>query len=99
MTVRTCLDCGRPTSGSRCPAHEALRQQERNASRPQYRGDWPAYSRSTIDAYRTTHGDTCPGYGRSAHAIDPGEWTCDHDLGPLCRSCNGRKGGGDDKRR
>lgn len=97
--ARPCVACSTPTTTTRCPACEQRHQAERNASRPQYRGDWPAQSRSAIAAYRAGHGDVCPGYGRAPHAIAASEWTCDHDRGPLCRPCNGRKGGGDDKRR
>lgn len=87
---RTCLDCGTPTTGSRCPTHQA----ERDA---RWQGDWPAQSKAAIQNYRTIHGDICPGWGVSPHPIAPSDWVTDHDEGPLCRACNGRKAGGHDK--
>jgi hypothetical protein len=71
----------------------------RNARRTQYQGDWPKRSKAAITAWRQANGDICPGWERSAHPIHPADWTCDHDVGPLCRPCNGRKGGGFDRRR
>jgi hypothetical protein len=86
---RGCLGLpGRPcralTSSSRCPACE-------RAHRARYRGQWPALARSVIAAYRATHGDVCPGFGVPSHALDPADWVVDHDLGPMCRRCNGVK--------
>ena len=102
MPRRPCLTCsnhlaepGKP----RCTECERDYQRRRNASRPQYAGNWAADARAQIAAHRATHGDRCPGWQRPPHAIHPDEWTCDHDVGPLCRSCNGAKGGGHDRRR
>lgn len=92
MPPRRCLECGVLVRGaSRCPAH-------RRAQRAKYAGDWPERARRAITAYRLTHGDVCPGWGRRPpHPIAAGDWTCDHEVGPLCRSCNTskmRRGGG-----
>lgn len=87
---RPCLGCGTPTNGSRCPTHQA----QRDAT---WRGDWPAHASATVTAYRVEHGDVCPGWGTPAHDVAPSDWVCDHDVGPLCRACNGRKAGGWDK--
>jgi len=55
----------------------------------------------TVQAWRTNHGDTCPGWQRDPHPAT--DLTADHlqpvaaggtETGPLsvlCRSCNGRK--------
>ncbi len=32
--LRPCIDCGRPTAGSRCPKHAAERERERQARQP-----------------------------------------------------------------
>jgi 5-methylcytosine-specific restriction enzyme A len=95
---RPCLECGKPCQGSRCPTHQAAWKANRNA-RPQWKGNWPTVARNTIAAYRATHGDICPGWGHDPHPIAPTQWTCDHDLGPMCRSCNGRKGAVHDRPR
>ena len=101
MPRRPCLTCpalaepGKP----RCKRCESGYQRHRNATRPQYRGTWPAQSRQQIADYRAQHGDTCPGWGRDPHPIDPTQWTTDHDEGPMCRSCNGTKGATHDRAR
>lgn len=102
MPSRPCVQClsqlarpGRP----RCDDCERGHQRHRNATRPQYRGTWPTEAKRQIAAYRAQHGDVCPGWQREPHDIDPADWTCDHDQGPLCRSCNGSKGGSHDRAR
>lgn len=89
--------CVTLTTGRRCPPHQQAWQHQHNLERTQYRGTWPKESAARIAAHRALNGDVCPGYGRAPHPIDPADWTCDHDLGPLCRSCNGRKGATTDK--
>ena len=85
----------------RCPGCEATHQRHRNASRPQYRGDWPTESKQRIAVYRAQHGDVCPGWSGdpTPHPIHPSQWTCDHDEGPMCRAHNGSKGGSHDRTR
>lgn len=103
MPRRPCLGCphgniaepGKP----RCRSCEQQYQRQRNASRPQYRGTWATHSKQAIAAYRAEHGDVCPGWSRPPHPVTPDQWTCDHDLGPLCRKCNSAKGGSHDRRR
>jgi hypothetical protein len=43
------------------------------------------------------HGQVCPGWGRPAH--ESTDLVVDHDVGPLCRSCNSRKAATVDKAR
>jgi hypothetical protein len=74
--------CRAITSSSRCPH---CQRQRRN----RYRGAWPALARQAVARYRTAYGDTCPGYDRAPHPTT--DWVVDHDLGPMCRQCNGRK--------
>lgn len=88
-----------PEGKSRCVGCESELQRERNASRPQYRGTWPTESRQRIAEHRAIHGDRCPGWEHPPHDIHPDDWACDHDVGPLCIRCNGRKGGGHDRQR
>ena len=83
----------------RCASCEQQHQRQRNATRPQYRGDWPTIAKQTIAAYRAIYGDVCPGWQREPHEIPPSDWACDHDLGALCIRCNGSKGGSHDRAR
>lgn len=95
-TLRPCLDCGNPTFNTRCLPCNSARNRTRNANprrQQRYGGDWPKQARQAIATHRATHGDVCPGWGRTPHNVPPTVWTCDHDLGPLCRSCNSRKAG------
>lgn len=84
---KLCLTCGKPqTYGSRCRPCTMARKKAK------YGGEWSAFSRQAIANYRAIHGDRCPGWGKQPpHAITPGEWVTDHDAGPMCRACNGRK--------
>lgn len=105
MTVRPCLECRRLTSNrsGRCDEHEAMaRRQHHN---PQYdSADWRRRSAATLAAWRSQHGERCPGYDRWPHFATPDNpLTTDHPLalarggghdqplGVLCRECNGRK--------
>ncbi len=100
---RPCLDCSRPTIGTRCPDHARV---VANAHRrPLY--STPAWRRlraRVLADWRATNGNVCPGWQRPAHAaidlavdhvvpvahgIDPLDVT---NLRPLCRRCNGAKG-------
>ena len=101
MAPRPCLDCGTPAPRTRCRRCEARHQHKRNQSpqRDKYRGDWARIAKAAIAQHRATHGDICPGYRTPPHPVTPDQWTCDHDLGPLCRPCNGRKGATEDKGR
>jgi 5-methylcytosine-specific restriction protein A len=98
MPRRPCLDCGVPTPGTRCPTHTRQHDQQRNATRTHYRGDWPALARAVVAQHRATHGDWCPGWAVPPHPAT--DLTCDHvdprsltsGLRVLCRACNGRRG-------
>lgn len=75
---RPCLVCGKPAQSTRCPTHEAERQQVRNASRPQYSGAWRALSRKA-----RRQQPWCTRCGRRD------DLTLDHQTGTVeCRSCN-----------
>lgn len=82
MTLRPCLDCGKPTPMRpgiyRCPTHEATRQQTRNLVRTQYRGPWRTLSRAARAAQ--------PWCTRCGTTTD---LTLDHETGTVeCRPCN-----------
>lgn len=99
---RPCLDCGRPTYGSRCPEH--TRNLERGKSRSRYLehkfkygGDYRARAAAVRAAATRCH--IC---GNGFRADDP--WQADHlvqgtgegggrsgPLAPAHRSCNIRR--------
>jgi 5-methylcytosine-specific restriction protein A len=91
---RYCIGCGTPTrNGTRCPACERARNVARGSAHQRgYTHQWAKDARAAIARYRATHGDVCPAWDREPHLIAPHLWTCDHDVGPLCRACNSRKG-------
>lgn len=104
MPRRPCLGCphgnlaepGKP----RCRTCESVYQRQRNASRPQYRGD---YNRRAA-AVRAT-ATICSLCGEGPRPGDP--WQADHTdaldpntpLRPAHRSCNARKGATTDRPR
>lgn len=93
---RPCLDCGQPTTATRCTSCEQRRQHARNAARPHYQGDWPALSRKIRQDWVNKHGWVCPGWERAAHpttdlVVDHVEARTRTRLAVLCRSCNSRK--------
>lgn len=99
-----CPTCSLAEPGKpRCRGCETQHQRARNASRPQYAGDWAATAKRRIAEHRAIHGDVCPGWDTPPHPVDPttpaGRWHCDHDIGPLCAECNGRKAGSHDRAR
>jgi 5-methylcytosine-specific restriction enzyme A len=95
--LRPCLDCGRPTTGNRCPAHQ--REHERKRGTAAERGYGPAWRRLAAQAIRAQPWCSVPGC-RSA------DLTVDHrdpstkgrsdltlsDVQVLCRSHNSSKG-------
>ena len=95
---RPCLNCGRATSGTRCPpcqqAHDAQRWQAKNG---RYNGEWRKTSPATIAQHRARYGDVCPGWQREPH--EARDLVVDHDVGVLCRACNGVKAATYDKQR
>jgi 5-methylcytosine-specific restriction protein A len=101
---RPCLEAGCPRLAlpgkARCSEHHRVRDRQRGtATQRGYGYAWQQQSRQAIVAHRASHGDVCPGFGRDAHRVDPSDWCCDHDLGPLCRSCNAVKANTHDKQR
>ena len=90
---RPCLDCRTlTTEPSRCPVCAGRRESIRNASRPQYHGDYAA--RAAVVRATATHCHIC---GEGERPDDP--WQADHVFGPdsdvlaaAHRSCNIRKG-------
>jgi hypothetical protein len=99
--ARACLTCGRPTlNGNYCPDHEHLLEQERNARRVHYHGDYKtraARLRARADADPTTRCAICGGLKRSGRG---GRWTAHHvdagnpdsELAPAHADCNERLG-------
>lgn len=108
MRLRTCLDCGRPAPGSRCPSCRAERQRAKDARRPTRRSHAEQERRRRLVAEHVEeYGWWCPGAAdldHGAHGVEPGELTADHltpvaaggrEDGPLrvlCRSKNSGRG-------
>jgi 5-methylcytosine-specific restriction protein A len=104
MVRRPCLEPGCPNLAQ--PGHprclnctRAHRRQAGTTAARGYGPTWRRHAHAAIATHRAQHGDTCPGWARQPHAIAPSQWVCDHDLGPLCRSCNARKAATVDKAR
>jgi hypothetical protein len=95
LPKRHCLDCGTLTPNTRCPTCTRTRSNQRQ--RPEYEGNWRTQSQHTRTAWVATHGWWCPGWDRTPH--ESHDLVVDHDVGVLCRSCNGAKAGGYDKRK
>jgi hypothetical protein len=102
MLMRPCLDCGRPSRGSRCPVHESLRQSARDARRGSREERGLGYHyRKERDALVAEAGLThCPRCERPITKTNP--ITAEHGTprahggteitGLLCRSCNSSLG-------
>lgn len=104
MPRRPCLDCGRPSTGTRCRFHAAIR--ERAHHNPQYSDPrYVALRRDVLSAWRDEHGNVCP--GDDHHASHPAmDLTLDHlvplvhggslldtsNMRVLCRSANSARG-------
>jgi 5-methylcytosine-specific restriction enzyme A len=104
MPRKPCLEAGCPALAlpgkARCAQHHRARDRQRgNSTARGYDYRWQQWSRQVIADHRSIHGDVCPGFDRDAHRIDPRDWCCDHDVGPLCRACNSRKAATTDKQR
>jgi 5-methylcytosine-specific restriction protein A len=101
---RPCLEAGCPRlalpAKARCAEHHRARDRQRGSSTARgYGYAWQQVAHQAIAAHRAQHGDVCPGFGRDAHRVDPCDWCCDHDLGPMCKSCNAVKANTHDKQR
>lgn len=88
MAPSPCLDCGTLTTTTRCTTCQQAADQQRNARRTHYHGNWTTLSRTTRDAWVAQHGWTCPGYGTTPpHPAR--NLTLDHTTGRvLCLPCN-----------
>lgn len=99
LTVR-CLDCGRRTQGSRCPACTRRRERARNdGAVQQARLAITNKQRQRIylrDDYRCRHCGLTENltldHIQPLAGIGPKPWVRDDELQTLCRSCNARKG-------
>lgn len=105
MVRKPCLDCGKPSEGTRCPdcqrPVDRSKLRSKRTRRPQVHGETERRA-AVVAAHRRTHGAWCPGWGRPPHESD--DLTADHphavgaggderqELTVLCRSCNGAKG-------
>jgi 5-methylcytosine-specific restriction protein A len=106
MALRPCIDCRRLIpSGTRCADCERPRarqtQQRKRATRP-YTAAEKRRRAATVDQWRATYGDLCPGWEREPHQSS--DLVADHVVpyaaggaedGPLrvlCRSCNSSRG-------
>lgn len=99
---RPCLDCPKlaEPGQARCTACTRHRRQALGSATARgYDSRWAKHAKAAIADHRAKHGDICPGYRRPAHTIHPDQWVCDHDLGPLCRSCNATKAATEDRTR
>lgn len=103
--------CGTLSSGPRCPAHAQelayTQLQRKRETRPYDHADRVRRAQ-VVEAWRSEHGDWCPGYaprGRAPHwATQSNPLTADHavshreagheggDLTVRCRACNASKG-------
>ena len=97
MARSFCLNCGRPCYGSRCPEHQALFESSRQQAKgDRYGQEWQALSRGIRRSWIREHGWVCPGWAdQSEHAA--ADLVVDHDVGVLCRACNGVKAATHDK--
>jgi len=83
MANRPCLDCGVPTTGTRCDAHRIAADRERLMLKSQARPVSPVERRrraAAVAAHRAERGDWCPGWAdRPAHVVvPPNVLTADH---------------------
>ena len=104
VSVCSVPGCPGLANGPRCGRHERAHQRQRNARRPEYRGDWPKFAAWFRHGWVSQFGQLCAGYERDPHVV-PGDVTLhvDHmgdkqsrdpkDYQCLCPSCNGAKGG------
>jgi hypothetical protein len=105
MPKRPCLDCGRLSEGTRCPDHQRAKDrvtlQSKRTRRPRISRAEEARRAAAVRAWRTRHGDVCPGWRCDPHPSS--DLTADHvvavgaggseqgELAVLCRACNGAK--------
>jgi 5-methylcytosine-specific restriction enzyme A len=103
--MRPCLDCGVPTTGSRCPTHQRqwILSHRGTTTQQGYGRAWRRLAEAAVREHVASHGWLCPGWKRPSHPSR--DLTADHPIakangGPvlpdqidvLCRSCNSSKG-------
>jgi hypothetical protein len=87
------------TTGTRCPPHQQQHNAQRWANKGgRYNGTWRTTSKQAIAHHTQQHGMMCPGWQRPPHPAHDGDLVTDHDVGVLCRACNGVKAATFDKR-
>lgn len=91
--------------GTRCATHKRVIGRRRGTSAQRgYDAAWTRIARAAVRAYVELYGWVCPGWQRAPHPST--DLTADHvdalarggasvaeNIGVLCRSCNGAKGG------
>lgn len=105
MPMKPCLDCGRlhRNADSRCGNCQTAWNIKRGSSTKRgYGSQWKMIREGVLNAYKSLHGDVCPGYKVESH--ESTDLTVDHitpkayggtddvnNLQVLCRACNSRK--------
>ena len=98
--LKPCIDCGTPTTNTRCRQHDRNREPERRARQAPH---WRRLRAEAVEAHLATHGAHCPGWNVPPHPAAPDDLTGDliagshatatpQQLRVLCRSCNARRG-------
>jgi hypothetical protein len=97
QTLTPCLECGKPTAGSRCAEHPNPNDLAR------HRSSYTKTRQAFLDAWRARHGNWCPGAEDLDHQPHPSsDLTVDHIDGDawndypanwrvLCRQKNSAK--------
>lgn len=85
MPLKPCLDCGKLSRESRCPADSARRKRASNARYRPHRERRPDYNAAerdrraeAVQAHREQHGNWCPGWERPPHPAT--DLTADHPV-------------------
>jgi len=104
--LKTCLECGELSDGSRCPKHRRARERARGSAAARgYGSQYRALRKLAIDAHLQKYGAVCPGYGVAPHTATRAELSVDHiipladggrndptNVQVICLTCNKRKG-------
>lgn len=92
MPKRRCLDCGELADASRCPTCTRANDRKRRHAlgyAERYDTTWRTHAAAMRAQHVAQHGNWCPGWGVAPH--ESADLVVDHDLGVMCRACNGRK--------
>ncbi len=98
MTLKPCLDCGRPSPGSRCPEHTTERRAQRPREARGYDWTWRALSlrarrmQPFCSNCQTTEDLTVDHTEEAWQRKTAGKVIRLRDVQVLCRPCNARKG-------